>query len=455
MSTSTPSTSKGKSVTIVSETPQSAPIHRAQFIPFSPSSEQQQQQQYALYQHQLSMSSQSTGDQNLMAEMSMASSPPPPHAYDSYYPYTSGYSIYSGGSGQVSMSPPPLPPPVSTLIAASALGSAPAMSSTAAKAHCTRAAAITASASHAISAAASSSSSQDKVHVPISLCLMILVAYVSGGGFLFSIWEEDWGYLEGSYFCFISLSTIGFGDLVPGAAVVAGEGGSQERLIICSLYLLTGLALIAMCFNLMQEEVIHKIRRIGQNLGIIKDPDLEAEDSDEDEDEEEDEDADDDENSDNNQLDPAAHGATGGVMSSMLGELNVDQVTSSGRANASQHRHTYTPSYHESPMMRSGAAAADASIASNVSPLSMARQYPLPPAHFAYPSVAYSSSSPPPPVTPSPLSMTPGTYGGPGMMMSPMMYPQAPPPPPFAQLPSSPVMQSAFPPYNWPTSGPS
>lgn len=128
-----------------------------------------------------------------------------------------------------------------------------------------------------------------EVHVPISLCLMILIAYVSGGGLLFSIWEPDWGLLEGSYFCFISLSTIGFGDLVPGNAVVSGEGGNQQRMVICSLYLLAGLALIAMCFNLMQEEVIHKVQSCGKRIGIIRDQD-----NDEDEDEEEDDDNDDD-----------------------------------------------------------------------------------------------------------------------------------------------------------------
>lgn len=123
--------------------------------------------------------------------------------------------------------------------------------------------------------AAAKSKPTEQVHVPISLSLMILIAYVSGGGALFSIWEEDWGYLEGSYFCFISLSTIGFGDLVPGVAVVSGEGGSQERMVICSLYLLAGLALIAMCFNLMQEEVVHKVRNCGKRIGIIKEPEEE------------------------------------------------------------------------------------------------------------------------------------------------------------------------------------
>ncbi|XP_013790642.1 potassium channel subfamily K member 18-like, partial [Limulus polyphemus] len=114
---------------------------------------------------------------------------------------------------------------------------------------------------------------EPRASVPITLCLLILVGYISGGATVFSLWE-GWGFLDGSYFCFVTLSTIGFGDLVPGHSVASGQA-SQEKLIICSLYLLIGMALIAMCFNLMQEEVIHKIRNCGRKIGIIKETDEE------------------------------------------------------------------------------------------------------------------------------------------------------------------------------------
>ncbi len=45
-----------------------------------------------------------------------------------------------------------------------------------------------------------------RVHVPITLCLAILTSYICGGGMLFSLWE-GWDYLDGSYFCFVTLST--------------------------------------------------------------------------------------------------------------------------------------------------------------------------------------------------------------------------------------------------------
>ncbi|XP_066902924.1 TWiK family of potassium channels protein 18 isoform X2 [Halyomorpha halys] len=105
------------------------------------------------------------------------------------------------------------------------------------------------------------------VTVPITLCLAIMVGYVYGGAILFGKWEK-WGLLDGAYFCFISLSTIGFGDIVPGDMIRKDEG-IELRFIFCSMYLMLGMALIAMCFNLMQEEVVHKIRTCGDMMRRI------------------------------------------------------------------------------------------------------------------------------------------------------------------------------------------
>ncbi|XP_023290447.1 potassium channel subfamily K member 18 [Orussus abietinus] len=101
-----------------------------------------------------------------------------------------------------------------------------------------------------------------EVTVPLTLCLAIMVGYVCGGAMLFSKWE-DWDFLDGSYFCFVSLSTIGFGDIVPGDKIYSGQG-LELSFVFCSMYLMLGMALIAMCFNLMQEEVIAKMRTLGR-----------------------------------------------------------------------------------------------------------------------------------------------------------------------------------------------
>ncbi len=111
---------------------------------------------------------------------------------------------------------------------------------------------------------------EEKVTVPISICLIIITGYIFAGAMLFTMWE-DWDYITGSYFCFITLSTIGFGDIVPGTDM--SEWASHEKLVLCALWLAFGLSLLAMCFNLMQEEVKEKCRWAGQKLGLLRDDD--------------------------------------------------------------------------------------------------------------------------------------------------------------------------------------
>ncbi|CAD6199832.1 unnamed protein product, partial [Caenorhabditis auriculariae] len=96
--------------------------------------------------------------------------------------------------------------------------------------------------------------------MPVSVGICIVFAFISGGATLFS-WWEGWRWFDGAYYCFITLSTIGFGDLVPGQSL---DEGSQEKLVVCALYLLFGMALIAMCFKLMQDDVVQKARWLGQ-----------------------------------------------------------------------------------------------------------------------------------------------------------------------------------------------
>ena len=67
---------------------------------------------------------------------------------------------------------------------------------------------------------------------------------------------------------------------MPGAGITATtgddeiiglSGGVKVEFILCSLYILIGMAVIAMCFNLMQQKVIESVRNFGKKIGIIKD----------------------------------------------------------------------------------------------------------------------------------------------------------------------------------------
>uniref|UniRef100_A0A915D0E7 Potassium channel domain-containing protein n=1 Tax=Ditylenchus dipsaci TaxID=166011 RepID=A0A915D0E7_9BILA len=101
--------------------------------------------------------------------------------------------------------------------------------------------------------------------MPVSVGIITVILFITGGAVLFAVWE-DWNFFDGAYYSFITLSTIGFGDIVPGQSL---DEGSQEKLVVCALYLLFGMALIAMCFKLMQDDVVQKARWLGQRIGII------------------------------------------------------------------------------------------------------------------------------------------------------------------------------------------
>ena len=123
---------------------------------------------------------------------------------------------------------------------------------------------------------------------------MLVVGYVIGGAVLFCEWE-GWRPLDSAYFCFITLTTIGFGDFVPKAdqrvdKVMYSVHSSLKKttqtflssllplpciaqevgIALCSLYLLFGMSLLVMTFNLVQQRVVDEVRRMALVVGIIK-----------------------------------------------------------------------------------------------------------------------------------------------------------------------------------------
>jgi hypothetical protein len=102
------------------------------------------------------------------------------------------------------------------------------------------------------------------VKVPFWVPITLLILYLLAGSLLFAIWE-GWSYIDGAYFSFITFTTIGFGDLVPGETTISQRSG---RSILCAAYLLFGVLLTAMCFKLIQDDIDRIKTRIFQRLGI-------------------------------------------------------------------------------------------------------------------------------------------------------------------------------------------
>ena len=86
------------------------------------------------------------------------------------------------------------------------------------------------------------------------LSLLFLFIFLSFGAGLFTLYE-DWSFLDAFYFCFITMTTIGFGDLVPGQlqsqciAIWACYhtldlvGNKTTYMLLCTVYIFIGSSL--------------------------------------------------------------------------------------------------------------------------------------------------------------------------------------------------------------------
>lgn len=97
----------------------------------------------------------------------------------------------------------------------------------------------------------------DEFNLPISVAIFILVVYIIIGAVGYNMWEK-WNFFESFYFVFISMSTIGLGDLVP----------DHPMFMMASiLYLVFGLALTSMCINVVQVKLSDTFKQASAKLG--------------------------------------------------------------------------------------------------------------------------------------------------------------------------------------------
>ncbi|CAL1528771.1 unnamed protein product, partial [Lymnaea stagnalis] len=105
----------------------------------------------------------------------------------------------------------------------------------------------------------------EMVRVPVKVTVLILFVYIALGAVLFAVWENKWSWIIGGYFCFITLSTIGLGDFVFG---FDEDGNDAVKQIVCGMYVLFGLSVVSMGFNLLQDEILHQYIDLLKKVGI-------------------------------------------------------------------------------------------------------------------------------------------------------------------------------------------
>ncbi|VDD90262.1 unnamed protein product [Enterobius vermicularis] len=96
--------------------------------------------------------------------------------------------------------------------------------------------------------------------IPISLVIGILLGYIAFGAAILSAWEK-WNFFSGFYFSFITLTTIGFGDIVP---------TKQGLLMIDLLYIIVGLAITTMCVDFFGIQYIRKLHNFGRAINDVR-----------------------------------------------------------------------------------------------------------------------------------------------------------------------------------------
>ncbi|XP_030023576.2 TWiK family of potassium channels protein 7 [Manduca sexta] len=89
-----------------------------------------------------------------------------------------------------------------------------------------------------------------------------LFVYLSAGAGLFKMWEDDWSFYDGFYFCFITMTTIGFGDIVP---------KRPKYMLLCTLYILIGLALTSTIIELVRRQYARSWQQLRALSGPLAD----------------------------------------------------------------------------------------------------------------------------------------------------------------------------------------
>ncbi|XP_070610315.1 potassium channel subfamily K member 18 [Erythrolamprus reginae] len=87
----------------------------------------------------------------------------------------------------------------------------------------------------------------EKLDVPFSLMTFIVFAYISCAAAVLPRWEKALNFEEAFYFCFITLTTIGFGDI---------KLQHPNFFLFLSVYIIVGMEIVIIAFKLGQDRIL-------------------------------------------------------------------------------------------------------------------------------------------------------------------------------------------------------
>ncbi|KAL6478392.1 hypothetical protein MHYP_G00142270 [Metynnis hypsauchen] len=104
----------------------------------------------------------------------------------------------------------------------------------------------------------------DRFKVPFLVILLVVFAYILSCALILPLWETSFSTFDAFYFCFITLTTIGFGDVVP---------NHPKFFMLTFLFIIMGMAFMSMAFKLGQSRIVscyHRFILCFSCLGVGK-----------------------------------------------------------------------------------------------------------------------------------------------------------------------------------------
>nr|XP_004471612.2 potassium channel subfamily K member 18 [Dasypus novemcinctus] len=93
----------------------------------------------------------------------------------------------------------------------------------------------------------------ETLDVPLPIIVLIVFAYISCAAAVLPCWEKHLDFENAFYFCFVTLTTIGFGDTIL---------EHPNFFMFFSIYIIVGMEIVFIAFKLVQNRLIHTYKNL-------------------------------------------------------------------------------------------------------------------------------------------------------------------------------------------------
>ncbi|XP_004625702.1 potassium channel subfamily K member 18 [Octodon degus] len=93
----------------------------------------------------------------------------------------------------------------------------------------------------------------ERLDIPLPVITLVVFAYISCAAAVLPCWEKEMNFEEAFYFCFVTLTTIGFGDI---------KLAHPDFFLFFSIYIIVGMEIVFIAFKLMQNRIIDTYKNL-------------------------------------------------------------------------------------------------------------------------------------------------------------------------------------------------